>query len=436
MSQQQKPKEGFSSIIGFLLTIIGFAVGVGSLWRFPYVCGSNGGALFIITYVLVILVIGIPLLTAEISMGYTTQKTAINAYKELAPGKKWHYASYLHILVAVLVISYTAPVYAWILAYIYRMATGFFVGLDANGILESFIALGGDYKSMFFFAIINWVLVAGAVGIGLQKGVEKLNKFILPILAIIMLVCIFIGLRVEGAVKGIEFLLKPNFESFGFNSITAAVGQAFFAIGIGMLASMIFGSYIKDKKEKLVKDSVVICSAIVVAGIASGFMIFPMVFAFGLEPSAGGGLTLITLPNVFNNIAGGSAVGALFFIGFYLAAYSSAIGLLEAIVAVVMDTFHLDRKKAVAVTMLCALIIGSCSILIPGFFDNVDLYTSNYLLVISGLLISIFVGWVWGIDNFIKAANVESKWMILWLKVSVKYICPVGIFVIFLGNFM
>ncbi len=431
-----KNKEGFSSLIGFLLTIIGFAVGVGSLWRFPYVCGSNGGFLFILTYILVILVIGIPLLTAEISIGFATQKTAINAYKELAPDKKWYYAGYLHILVGMLIVSYTAPVYAWILAYIYRTSSGFFTGMDAEGILNSFLALGGDYKQMFLFAIINWILVAGAVMAGLQKGVEKLNKLILPLLALIMLACIFIGLRVEGAEKGIEFLMMPNVESFGFHSVTAAVGQAFFAIGIGMVASMVFGSYIKNKSENIVRSSTVICTAILVAGLAAGFMIFPMVFAFGLEPSAGGGLTLITLPNVFNNIAGGNAVGALFFIGFYLAAYSSAIGLLEAVVAVVMDTFDMVRRKAVVVTMIGVLIVGSCAIVIPGFFDNVDFYTSNYLLVISGLLISIFVGWIWGIDNFVKAANVKSKTVALWLKISVKYICPIAITIIFLGNFI
>ena len=432
----EKKGEGFSSLLGFLLTVIGFAVGVGSLWRFPYVCGSNGGFLFILTYVLVILVIGIPLLTAEISMGFYTQETAINAYKQLAPGKKWYFASYLHILIAALIFSYTVPIYAWILAYIYRCATGFFTGLDAGGILDSFVALGSDYKLMFLFAIINWVLVAVTVAKGLQGGVEKINKIILPLLAIIMVVCIVIGLRVPGASKGIEFMVKPNPAAFGANSVTTAVGQAFFAIGIGMLASMIFGSYMKNKKEKIVKSSAIICTAIVVAGLASGFMIFPMVFAFGLEPSAGGGLTFITLPNVFNYIAGGRAIGALFFIGFYLAAFSSAIGLMEAVVAVVMDKFDFERKKAVAVTMLFALVIGSCSIVIPGFFDNIDLFTSNYLLVISGLLISIFVGWIWGTDNFVKAANVESKFVATWLSVCVKYICPIAIVIIFVGNFI
>lgn len=428
--------QGFSSILGFLLTTIGFAVGVGSLWRFPYVCGTNGGALFIIVYVLVIIVIGIPLLTAEISMGYVTQKTAVGAYQTLKPHSKWYYASYLHILVAVLVNGYTVPIYVWILAYIYKTATGFFVGMDAAGIAESFGALTADSGTMFLFAIINWAIITIIVSGDVQNGVEKANKFLLPALAVIMVVCIVIGLRVDGATKGLAYMFKPDMSTFSFNAVTAAVGQAFFAIGIGMLASMIFGSYLKNKNENIIKHATIISSSIIIAGIAAGLMIFPMVFAFDLEPGAGVGLTMITLPNVFNYIAGGRVIGTLFYVGFYFAALSSAIGLAEAIIAVVMDRFALTRKKAVAAVMGIIIVIGCGSILIPGFLDNVDIVTSNYLLVISGFLIAIFVGWIWGIDNFMDAINVKKPAARLWLKLSVKYLCPIAIAVIFAGNFI
>lgn len=436
MADKKQNNEGFSSMFGFLMTIIGFAVGVGSLWRFPYVCGTNGGALFILTYVLVIAVIGIPLLTAEISMGYVTQKTAIGAYQTLKPHGKWHLSAYLHIIVGVLVNSYTVPIYAWVLVYIYRTATGFFRGMDPEGIAESFGALNTDYKTMFIFAVINWAIITLIISRGVQGGVEKVNKFLLPALAVIMIVCIVIGLQVEGSSKGLEYMFKPNPDTFSLNAVTAAVGQAFFAIGIGMLASMVFGSYIKNKNENIVKQSSIICGSIVFAGIASGLMIFPMVFAFGLEPGAGAGLTMVTLPNVFNYIAGGRIIGTVFYIGFYFAALSSAIGLAEAVIAVVMDKFEMERKKAVAVVMGVAIVIGSMSILIPGFLDTVDIFTSNYLLVISGLLIAIFVGWIWGIDNFLDAIRVKNKALRAWLGISVKFICPVAISVIFLGNFL
>lgn len=433
---EKKQNEGFSSMFGFLMTIIGFAVGVGSLWRFPYVCGTNGGALFILTYILVIIVIGIPLLTAEISMGYVTQKTAIGAYQTLKPHTKWHYAAYLHVFVGIMVNAYTVPIYIWILVYIWRTATGFFEGMDAEGIATSFDELNVDYATMFLFGVINWAIMIVIISRGIQSGVEKANKFLLPALAVIMIVCIVIGLQVEGSAAGIEYMFNPNTENFSFNSLTAAVGQAFFAIGIGMLASMVFGSYIKEKNARIVKQSSIICSSILFAGLASGLMIFPMVFAFGLEPSAGAGLTMVTLPNVFNYIAGGRIIGTLFYIGFYFAALSSSIGLAEAVIAVVMDTFGFERKKAVAVVMTISVVIGSISILVPGFLDTTDVIVSNYLLVIGGLLIAIFVGWIWGTENFLNAIHVKNKALRAWLGISVKYLCPVAIMVIFLGNFI
>lgn len=428
--------QGFSSGLGFLLSVIGFAVGVGSMWRFPYVTGTNGGALFILTYVLVILLIGIPLLTAEISIGYRTQKTSIRAYRELSPDRPWFLAGYLHIAVALLVFAYTVPIYSWILTYVWRTGTGFFTGMLPADVKTSFIALTTDHKTLFLFGLLNWALIVLVVRNGLQGGIERLNKILLPLLAIIMVVCIVIGLQLPGSMAGLKFLFTPDFEQFSLKSVTAAVGQAFFAIGIGMLASMVFGSCIKRKNANLLKDSSIISGAIVCAGVASGLMIFPLVFAFNLEPSAGAGLTLITLPNAFNHIAGGQLVGVLFYVGFYFAAFTSAVGLCEALVAVVIDSLQVTRRKALAIVMGLTVVIGSCSILIPGFLDVVDLVTSNYLLVISGFAIAVFTGWVWGTDKMLDAASVTHPLLRLWLTVSVKYICPIAIAFIFLGNFV
>jgi len=428
--------QGFSSLAGFLLSIIGFAVGVGSMWRFPYVTGTNGGALFILTYILVILLIGIPLLTAEISIGYRAQKTAILAYKDLAPGRPWYLSGWLHLIVALLVLAYTLPIFAWILAYIWRTGTAFFAGMMPEAVQGAFIELTTDYKVVFFFAALNLALVALTVKNNLDTGVERLNVILLPLLALIMIVCIVIGLQYEGAGAGVTYLLQPDFSKFSIQSVTAAVGQAFFAIGIGMLASMVFGSYIKRKNANILRDSSLICLAIVVAGVASGLMIFPLVFAFGLEPAAGVGLTMITLPNVFNHMAGGQIVGTLFYVGFYFAAFTSAIGLCEAIVSVLMDLFHMARKKALSLTMVFCTVVGSCSIAVPGFLDVVDVVTSNYLLVASGFAITVFTGWVWGTDKMLDAAGVQTPWLRAWLAVSVKYLCPVAILIVFLANFL
>jgi len=434
MTEKDNP-QGFSSLMGFLLSIIGFAVGVGSMWRFPYVTGTNGGALFILTYIAVIVLIGIPLLTAEISMGYRAQKTAIHAYQDLAPGKPWYWCGWLHVLVALLVLTYTLPIYAWILTYVWRTGTAFFAGMMPDVVRDAFIGLTTDYKTVFFFAAVNLGLIALVVKNGLETGVERLNKILLPLLALIIVICIAIGLQYEGSGAGLAYLFKPDFSQFSLKSVTAAVGQAFFAIGIGMLASMVFGSYLKRQNASILRDSSIISLAIVCAGVAAGLMIFPVVFAFGLEPAAGVGLTMITLPNVFNHMAGGQIVGVLFYVGFYFAAFTSAIGVCEAIVGVLMDVFHLSRKKALSIVLLFAVIIGSCSIAVPGFLDVIDVVTSNYLLVISGFAITVFAGWVWGVDNMLDAASVKNPLLRAWLRVSVKYLCPVAILIVFLANF-
>jgi len=436
MSNNTREQQGFSSLMGFLLSIIGFAIGAGSMWRFPYVTGTNGGALFILTYIVVIVLIGIPLLMAEISIGYRTQKTPVYAYQELCPDKPWYVFGYLHFFIAMLLVGYIIPIYAWILAYIWRTGTSFFTTMTPDAIQNAFTTLTTDYKTMFLFAAINQILIALAVKNKLDKGIERINMIMLPLLALIMVVCIIIGLQYDNASAGVAFLLKPDWSQFSFQSVTTAVGQAFFAVGIGMLASMVFGSYIKRKNANLLRDSSIISTGIIGAGVASGLMIFPVVFAFSMEPAAGVGLTMITLPNVFNNMTAGRWVGMLFYVGFYFAAFTTAIALYEAMVSVLMNMLHMTRKKALAVVMLLTSVIGACAIALPGFLDTADVLTSNYLLIISGFAITIFAGWVWGTDNMLAAASVKNPLLRIWLTWSVKYICPLAIFIVFLGNFL
>ncbi|MGN1033595.1 MAG: sodium-dependent transporter, partial [Intestinibacter sp.] len=371
------------------------------------------------------------LLMAEVTMGFTTQKTAINAYKAIMPGKKWYLAGYLHIIAGVSVAAYTIPIYAWILNYITNTAAGTFIGMNSTEVSNYFTVFSSDYKVVFFYAFITYILEFVVLRGGLQNGVEKLSKYLLPALAVIMLVVIVAGLRLEGSSEGIAFLLKPDFSKFTMDSLLAALGQAFFAIGIAMLASMVFGSYISNKDENILKSASVISSSIVVAGVMAGFMIFPMLFSFGLEPAAGPGLTFITLPNVFNKIVGGRIIGTLFYLGFYIAAFTSSTGLIESIVGVFMDQFKLSRIKALSTVMVILIIIGIPSILSDSFFNIVDVVTNNYIIVIGAFIISIFTGWIWGIDNCLDAANVENKFLRMWISVSVKYISPIVIIIIF-----
>ena len=431
-----KQNEGFSSILGFIMVAIGLALGIGTLWRFPYVVGENGGAIFIFLYILIILVIGIPLMTCEVTIGYATGNAAIDAYKTLKPNTKWYLAGYLHTLAALIIVGYTSVIYAWIIKYIAGAFMGDFVGLDSQGIQAYFDAFNAKKTTVFIFFLVNFVLNNAVIILGVQKGIERVSKILIPVLFVIMIIIIFFGLRLPGAKEGITFLFKPDFSKFSFNSIITCLGQAFFALGLAMLGSMVFGSYIKEKDENIFKDSTVICLALVFAGILSGFMILPIVFATGLTPGEGVGLTFLTLPLAFNVVPFGRVLSVLFYFGFYIAAFTSSVGVLEAIVGQFMERFKLERIKALMLASAIVVLIAAVSIFYDPAFAFLDNVESNYILVIGCLLIALFSARAWKMENVLKAANIKSPFVKTWMNVSIKYISPIVIVVIFLSQFI
>lgn len=431
-----KQNEGFSSILGFIMVAIGLALGIGTLWRFPYVVGKNGGAIFIFLYILIILVIGIPLMTCEVTIGYATGNAAIDAYKTLKPNTKWYLAGYLHTLAALIIVGYTSVIYAWIIKYIAGAFMGDFVGLDSQGIQTYFDAFNANKTTVFIFFLINFALNNAVIILGVQKGIERVSKILIPVLFVIMIVIIFFGLRLPGAKEGITFLFKPDFSKFSFNSIITCLGQAFFALGLAMLGSMVFGSYIKEKDENIFKDSTVICLALVFAGILSGFMILPIVFATGLTPGEGVGLTFLTLPLAFNVVPFGRILSILFYFGFYIAAFTSSVGVLEAIVGQFMERFKLERIKALMLASAIIVVIAAVSIFYDPVFAFLDNVESNYILVIGCLLIALFSARAWKMENLLEAANIKSPFVRAWMNISIKYISPIVIVIIFLSQFI
>lgn len=431
-----KQNEGFSSILGFIMVAIGLALGIGTLWRFPYVVGENGGAIFIFLYILIILVIGIPLMTCEVTIGYATGNAAIDAYKTLRPNTKWYLAGYLHTLAALIIVGYTSVIYAWIIKYIVGAFMGDFVGLDSQGIQTYFDAFNANKTTVFIFFLINFALNNAVIILGVQKGIERVSKILIPVLFVIMIVIIFFGLRLPGAKEGITFLFKPDFSKFSFNSIITCLGQAFFALGLAMLGSMVFGSYIKEKDENIFKDSTVICLALVFAGILSGFMILPIVFATGLTPGEGVGLTFLTLPLAFNVVPFGRILSILFYFGFYIAAFTSSVGVLEAIVGQFMERFKLERIKALMLASAIIVVIAAVSIFYDPAFAFLDNVESNYILVIGCLLIALFSARAWKMENLLEAANIKSPFVRAWMNISIKYISPIVIVIIFLSQFI
>lgn len=431
-----KQNEGFSSILGFIMVAIGLALGIGTLWRFPYVVGENGGAIFIFLYILIILVIGIPLMTCEVTIGYATGNAAIDAYKTLKPNTKWYLAGYLHTIAALIIVGYTSVIYAWIIKYIAGAFMGDFVGLDSQGIQNYFDAFNANKGTVFLFFLINFLLNDAVIILGVQKGIERVSKVLIPILFVIMIVIIVFGLRLPGAKEGITFLFKPDPSKFSLNSVITCLGQAFFALGLAMLGSMVFGSYIKEKDENIFKDSSVICLALVFAGILSGLMILPIVFATGLTPGEGVGLTFLTLPLAFNVVPFGRVLSVLFYFGFYIAAFTSSVGVLEAIVGQFMERFKLERIKALILASVIIIAIAAVSIFYDPAFAFLDNIESNYILVIGCLLIALFSARAWKMENVLEAANIKSPFVRTWMNVSIKYISPVVIVIIFFSQFI
>ena len=419
-----KQNEGFSSILGFIMVAIGLAF------------GENGWAIFIFLYILIILVIGIPLMTCEVTIGYATGNAAIDAYKTLKPNTKWYLAGYLHTLAALIIVGYTSVIYAWIIKYIAGAVSGDFIGLTSEGIQSYFDSFNANKPIVFLFFLINFILNDAVIILGVQKGIERVSKILIPILFVIMVIIIVFGLRLPGAMDGITFLFRPDFSKFSMNSIITCLGQAFFALGLAMLGSMVFGSYIKEKDENIFKDSSVICLALVFAGILSGLMILPIVFATGLTPGEGVGLTFLTLPLAFNVVPFGRILSILFYFGFYIAAFTSSVGVLEAIVGQFMERFKLERIKALMLASLIIIAIAALSIFYDPAFAFIDNVESNYILVIGCLLIALFSARAWKMENLLEAANIKSPFVRTWMNVSIKYISPIVIVIIFFSQFI
>lgn len=375
-------------------------------------------------------------MTCEVTIGYATGNAAIDAYKTLKPNTKWYLAGYLHTLAALIIVGYTSVIYAWIIKYIAGAFMGDFVGLDSQSIQTYFDAFNANKTTVFIFFLINFALNNAVIILGVQKGIERVSKILIPVLFVIMIIIIFFGLRLPGAKEGITFLFKPDFSKFSFNSVITCLGQAFFALGLAMLGSMVFGSYIKEKDENIFKDSSVICLALVFAGILSGFMILPIVFATGLTPGEGVGLTFLTLPLAFNVVPFGRILSILFYFGFYIAAFTSSVGVLEAIVGQFMERFKLERIKALMLASAIIVAIAAVSIFYDPAFAFLDNIESNYILVIGCLIIALFSARAWKMENLLEAANIKSPFVRAWMNISIKYVSPIVIVIIFLSQFI
>lgn len=431
--------------MGFILLSAGCAIGIGNVWRFPYITGLYGGGVFVLFYLFFLIAMGVPVMTMEFAVGRASRRSIIRSFTELErPGQKWHLNGYLGMAGNYLLMMFYTTVAGWMLYYFYQMLTGRFTGKDKDQVAEMFGSMLGSPQVLTVTMVI--IVTAGILicSLGLQKGVERITKVMMSLLLLIIVVLAVHSMTLEGGMEGLKFYLLPDFERMkevGISeTITAAMNQAFFTLSLGIGAMAIFGSYI-DKKRTLLGESVNIAILDTFVAFVSGLIIFPSCFAFDISPDMGPQLIFITLPNVFNSMAGGRIWGTLFFIFMTFAAFSTILAVFENIISCGMDLFHLSRKKSCLIN-LAALIVLSLpcvfgynlwSAIQPlgegsTILDLEDFLVSNLILPIGSLCYLLFcvTRYGWGFDRYMKETNTgEGLKMPGWIRIYVTYILPV-----------
>ena len=417
-------RESFQSRLGFLLVSAGCAIGIGNVWRFPYVTGQNGGGIFVLFYLIFLVIMGLPVLTMELAVGRASRKSAVLGYKALEKkGSKWHIHGWVAIFGCCMLMMYYTTVSGWMVTYFFKFLTGSFKsGMTTEDTAQAFSNLLGDPKQMAFWMILTVVVGFLVCSRGLQNGLEKISKFMMTALLLLIVVLAVHSLTLSNAAEGVKFYLVPNTEAVAAvglkNVITAAMNQSFFTLSLGVAAMEIFGSYM-GKDHTLAGEGVRICALDTFVAIMAGLIIFPACFSYNVEVNAGPSLIFITLPNVFINMSGGRIWGSLFFLFMTFASFSTVIAVFENIMSFCMDMFGWSRNKAALINCIVILIaslpcvlgynVWSNLHLIGGrdVLDSEDFIVSNLLLPIGSLIYLLFcvTKWGWGFEKYCEEAN-------------------------------
>ncbi len=449
-------REHLGSRLGFILLSAGCAIGIGNVWKFPYITGQNGGAIFVLIYLACLILLGLPIMTMEFALGRGAQKSPVKMYQELEPkGSKWHLHGYAALAANVILLMCYCTIAGWMLQYFVDTAAGKFVGLNVAEIGAMFPAMTQNTLAMACYTIGTVALATIVCSFSLQGGLERITKWMMLALLSIMILLAVNSCRLEGAAEGLAFYLKPDLKKFTeagiWNVVVAAMNQSFFSLSLGIGSMAIFGSYLKKERTLLGESINVVCLDSFVA-FTAGLIIFPACSAFGVEADSGPGLVFTTLPNIFNNMTGGRIWGSLFFIFMSFAAMSTVFAVFENIVACVRDLTGWERKKA---SLICGLsLMVLCMPCVLGFtvwsnvqilglsiMDFEDFLVNNILLPIGSLLFVLFCtcryGWGW--KNFVAEANTgKGPKVANWLRFYMTYILPLmvaAILVIGLVNF-
>lgn len=448
-------RENFKSKLGFILVSAGCAIGIGNVWRFPFVTGQNGGGIFVLLYLLFLVIMGIPVLTMELAIGRASKKSAVLAYKTLEkPKSKWHIHGWFCILGCYLLMMYYTPVSGWMLSYFFKFATGTFEsGMSSEDVSNVFSNLMSNPTEMIIWMAIMVIAGFFVCSKGIQNGIEKVSKVMMILLLTLIIILAVNSLALTGAAEGIKFYLVPDMEkvkSIGIGHIiTSAMSQAFFTLSLGIASMEIFGSYMTREKT-IPSESIKICILDTFVAITAGLIIFPACFSYGVQPDQGPALIFVTLPNVFVNMAGGRIWGTLFFLFMTFACFSTVIAVFENLISFSIDMFNLSRTKAVIINAIIMLIgclpcifgfniLSGFSIFGKGVLDIEDFIVSNLLLPVGAFLYSLFCStkFGWGFDGYLNECN-QGKGIKFprFIKPYVKYILPVLVLIVFISGFI
>ncbi|SDH66316.1 MULTISPECIES: sodium-dependent transporter [unclassified Duganella] len=448
MNNKMTGRSGFSSSFGVLAATLGSAVGLGNIWKFPSLTGANGGAGFLLIYLLATLLIGLPVMIAEITMGRAAKANPITTLQTLAPkkGLPWWLVGVAGMLAAFLILSFYSEVVAWVFAYVFKAIGGSILSSDRQVTEAAFGALISDPLQSLLWQWGVLLLIGGILLMGVTKGIEGITKKLMPVLFLLLLVLCAVSLTLPKVADGIAFLFKPDFSKITAGVILTAMGLAFFKLSLGMGTMMTYGSYFRDD-QNIPATTVRVMLADLFVSMLAGIAIFPAVFSFGFEPSAGPSLVFITIPAVFSQIPGGHLLMIAFFALAAVAATGAMLSMMEVPVVILHERFGMSRTKATVLTIAILVVLGSSCALTNNvladfklfgmnMFDLFDFASSNVLLPLGGIAIALFVGWVWGRDNFQRALsnhgtlrNATVTGMVFFL---LRYVSPLLILVVML----
>ena len=442
-------REKLGSRLGFILLSAGCAIGLGNVYKFPYIAGQNGGAIFVLVYIACLVLLGLPVMVVEFSMGRGSQKSPVKMYQELEPkGSKWHIHGYLAMAGNALMLMCYCTICGWLLRYFVDTAAGKFVGLDTAAVAEMFGSVTSSTGPMLFYTSLTVVLATVVCSFSLQGGLERITKWMMLALLSLMVVLAVNSCMLPGGTEGLKFYLLPSWERFteaGIgNVVVAAMNQGFFSLSLGIGSMAIFGSYLKKDRSLMGEAINVVCLDTLVA-FTAGLIIFPACFAFGVEANSGAPLIFITLPNIFNNMAGGRIWGSLFFIFMGFAALSTVFAVFENIVACVRDLTGWERMKASLITGAALVVLCMPAVLSLTVWSNIkimglsimdfeDFLVSNILLPVGSLLFTLFcvTRYGWGWKNFLAEANTgKGAKLQNWMRWYMTWVLPVIIAFIF-----